>query len=132
MPTFGQSSADRLKTCHHSLRTVFERVVQDFDCSIITGHRNKIEQNAKVAEDLSQVKWPHGKHNSWPSRAVDAQCYPIDWKDRKRQTLFAGHVLGIASMMGIPLRWGGDWDRDTQVQDNKFDDLCHFELVEGG
>jgi len=132
MPTFGQSSAERLKTCHHSLRTIFERVVQDFDCSIITGHRNKIEQNAKVAEGLSQVKWPNGRHNTWPSNAVDVQCYPIDWKDRERQTYFAGQVMATARSMGIRLRWGGDWDGDTEVKDNNFDDLCHFELIEEG
>jgi len=30
--------------------------------------------------------------------------------------------------MGIRLRWGGDWDGDTELDDNKFDDLPHFEL----
>jgi hypothetical protein len=30
--------------------------------------------------------------------------------------------------MDIPLRWGGDWDSDTEVNDNGFDDLVHFEL----
>ena len=33
--------------------------------------------------------------------------------------------------MGINLRWGGDWDRDTEVRDNDFDDLVHFKIVEG-
>ena len=32
-------------------------------------------------------------------------------------------------MMGIKIRWGGDWDSDTQVNDNKFDDLVHFEEI---
>jgi peptidoglycan L-alanyl-D-glutamate endopeptidase CwlK len=36
-------------------------------------------------------------------------------------------VLGIAQSMGINLRWGGDWDKDWEVQDNKFDDFPHFE-----
>ena len=31
-------------------------------------------------------------------------------------------------MMDINLRWGGDWDQDTEVKDNRFDDLGHFEL----
>ena len=35
-----------------------------------------------------------------------------------------------AKSMGIDIRWGGDWDRDTEVRDNKFDDLVHFEIVE--
>jgi len=32
--------------------------------------------------------------------------------------------------MGVDLRWGGDWDGDTEVRDNGFDDLVHFEIVE--
>jgi peptidoglycan L-alanyl-D-glutamate endopeptidase CwlK len=36
--------------------------------------------------------------------------------------------LGVASQMGLKIRWGGDWDMDTQTKDNKFDDLVHFEL----
>ena len=34
----------------------------------------------------------------------------------------------VAKGMGITLRWGGDWDRDFQVNDNKFDDFPHFEI----
>ena len=30
--------------------------------------------------------------------------------------------------MGIPVRWGGDWDDDTEVKDTGFKDLPHFEL----
>ncbi len=78
----------------------------------------------------SQVKFPHGKHNTNPSLAVDAAPYPIDWQDRERFTLFAGFVLCIAASMGVTLRWGGDWDLDWQVRDNSFDDLLHFEIVE--
>ena len=43
---------------------------------------------------------------------------------------FSGYVLGIASQMGLNIRWGGDWDQDTQTKDNKFDDLVHFEIKE--
>ena len=43
---------------------------------------------------------------------------------------FGGFVLGIASQMGLKIRWGGDWDRDTEVKDNRFDDLPHFEIRE--
>ena len=33
-------------------------------------------------------------------------------------------------MLGVRLRWGGDWDSDLEVDDNDFDDLPHFELVD--
>jgi peptidoglycan L-alanyl-D-glutamate endopeptidase CwlK len=61
---------------------------------------------------------------------VDITPYPVNWDDRERQTLFAGFVMGIARGMGIKLRWGGDWDMDFDVQDNKFDDFPHFEIRE--
>jgi len=48
--------------------------------------------------------------------------------DRERFTYFAGYVVGIAYQMGLKIRWGGDWDMDTQVKDNNFDDLPHFEI----
>jgi hypothetical protein len=32
--------------------------------------------------------------------------------------------------MGIKIRWGGDWDMDTETKDNNFDDLVHFEIKE--
>lgn len=60
---------------------------------------------------------------------MDAAPFPIDWKDLPRFTLFAGFVLGTASEMGIGVRWGGDWNSDTQVKDESFRDLVHFELT---
>ena len=43
-------------------------------------------------------------------------------------TYFAGFVKGIALMLGIPIRWGGDWNGNNDLKDNNFDDLPHFEL----
>jgi len=74
------------------------------------------------------VRYPNSKHNTIPARAVDVCPWPIDWDDQERATYFAGVVMGIASQLGVGLRWGGDWDRDTELEDNQFDDLPHFEL----
>lgn len=130
MPSFSEKSLARLATCDSRLQQVFQQVVQEFDCSIIEGHRNKERQNRMVDQGKSQVRWPDGKHNTEPSLAVDVCPYPVVWDDRERQTLFAGYVLATAKAMGIDLRWGGDWDLDTEVRDNSFDDLVHFEIVE--
>ena len=130
MPSFSEKSLVKLATCHPLLQRVFHEVVREFDCTILEGHRDKDRQNQMVAEGKSQVRWPDGKHNTVPSCAVDVTPYPIQWDDRERQTLFAGYVLATAKSMGVTLRWGGDWDRDTEVRDNGFDDLVHFEIVE--
>lgn len=129
MPEFSVRSQKRLSTCHPDLQRVFREVVRIFDCTILCGHRGEQEQNDKFHQGLSKVRWPDSRHNNDPSTAVDAVPYPIDWEDRERMTYFAGLVLGVAHGMGVTLRWGGDWDRDTEVADNRFDDLPHFELV---
>ena len=128
MAKFGRTSKNRLATCDERLQEVFNEVIKFVDCSVLEGHRGKQRQNDLFDEGKTKVTYPNGRHNSDPSRAVDVTPYPVDWKDRERQTLFAGFVLGIATGMGIKLRWGGDWDQDFQVMDNRFDDFPHFEL----
>ena len=130
MPKFGNSSKKRLATCDERLQKVFNEVIKYVDCSVLEGHRSEERQNKLFEEGKTKVKYPKGRHNSSPSRAVDVTPYPVDWDDRERQTLFAGFVLGIARSMGISLRWGGDWNMNFEVDDNKFDDFPHFELKE--
>ena len=130
MPKFGKRSKERLATCDTRLQEVFNEVIKYVDCSILEGHRDKERQNQLYIEGKTKVKYPNGRHNSSPSNAVDVTPYPVDWADRERQTLFAGFVIGIARSMGITLRWGGDWDMDFQVMDNRFDDFPHFEIKE--
>ena len=128
MPYFGKSSKKRLSTCNSKLQEIFNEVIKHVDCSVLEGYREKDRQNKLYKEGKTKVKYPDGRHNRQPSSAVDVTPYPVDWKDRERQTLFAGFVIGVASQMGINLRWGGDWDQDFQVVDNRFDDFPHFEL----
>ena len=130
MPRFGKKSKEQLATCNEKLRRVFNEVIKTVDCSILEGHRGKDRQNALYKEGKTKVKYPNGRHNEFLSRAADVVPYPIDWDDRERFHLFAGFVLGTAKQMGIKLRWGGDWNINWFVDDNKFDDFPHFELIE--
>ncbi len=129
MPKFGTSSKLRLTTCHPDLRAVMNAVIKHIDFTIISGHRNEEQQIAAHAAGNSQVEWPDSTHNSDPSEGIDVAPYPIAWDDRERFTLLAGMIIMAGHDLRILLRWGGDWDRDTEVKDNKFDDLGHFELV---
>ena len=128
MPRFGKTSRKNLSTCHKDLQDLFNEVIKHVDCSVLEGHRGKERQNKAYDEGKSKVRFPNGRHNASPSRAVDVVPYPVDWNDRERFHLFAGFVLGIAQSMGIKLRWGGDWNMNFEVDDNKFDDFPHFEL----
>ena len=128
MAKFGSKSKERLSTCDKKLQRVFNEVIKYVDCSVLEGSRDEKRQNKLFDEGKTKVKYPNGRHNHYPSRAVDIAPYPIDWSDRERFHLFAGFVLGIARSMDIKLRWGGDWNMNFEVDDNKFDDFPHFEL----
>ena len=128
MPKFGKKSMSKLETCHEDLQQVFYQVIKHFDCSVLEGHRGEELQNKYFNEGKSKVKFPKGKHNANPSNAVDVVPWPIDWDDTDRMYYFAGFVKGIAAMLDIPLRWGGDWNDNTEVKDTGFKDLPHFEL----
>ena len=130
MPRFGKRSLGALDTCDERLVKIFNEVIKTVDCSVLEGHRGKSRQDRFYKEGKSKVKYPNGRHNKLPSVACDVVPYPIDWDDRERFHLFAGFVLGIAKSMGIKLRWGGDWNMNWEVDDNKFDDFPHFELRE--
>ena len=130
MAKFGKRSKERLATCDERLQKVFNEVIKYVDCSILEGHRDERAQDKYFQEGKSKVRYPMGRHNSKPSRAVDVAPYPIDWEDRERFHLFSGFVLGLASGMGITLRWGGDWNMNFEVDDNKFDDFPHFEILD--
>lgn len=106
-----------------------QEAIKFMDFSVTAGRRDEEHQNAAYAAGASQVPWPLSTHNTDPSEGIDVAPYPIAWDDRERFTLLAGVILMCGFMMGIKLRWGGDWNQDTEVKDNKFDDLGHFELV---
>jgi len=110
---------------------VFNEVIKTFDCSILQGFRPQHLQDAAFRAGRSKLKWPQSMHNRMPSMAVDVAPYPIDWDDHSRFYFFSGYVLGIAQILGVGLMWGGDWDSDTQVMDQSFFDLPHFELRNG-
>ena len=128
MPKFGRKSKKNLSTCAGDLQMVFNEVIRHVDCTVTCGHRGKEDQNKAVEEGRSKVKFPKGRHNSSPSRAVDVYRWPVDFKDLERQTLFAGFVLGVANQMGIKLIWGNDWDGDWETKDTGLNDYPHFEL----
>ena len=136
MPSFGTTSSSKLSTCDIKLQNILKEVIKYYDCTIITGHRTKEEQNAKVEAGQSEVSWPNSKHNSKPSKAVDVAPWPIpknwgekEWKERTKFYELKAIIFFEAAKQGTKLRWGGDWDRDYDYEDNKFDDLVHFELI---
>ena len=127
MPKFSQSSLSKLEGVDYRLQDLCHRIVlEHHDCQVIYGLRTQAEQARLVQEGLSRTM--NSKHLT--GKAVDLAPYPIDWKNTKRFYFFAGMVLAIANDMGIPIRWGGDWDMDNNLDDQTFMDLVHFEIHE--
>jgi|TARA_R100000084_G_scaffold29594_2_gene10743 hypothetical protein len=132
VPKFGKRSKQRLQGVDSKLVNVLNEVCKYFDITVIEGLRSQERQNELVAQGKSKTKF--GKHVQ--GKAVDIAPYPIDWNARDDFHYLGGFVLGIASQMGINVRWGGDWSDSSLSQnrrttkDNNFDDLVHFELKE--
>ena len=127
MPEFSQKSLNKLSQCHPQLQQLFLEVIKEHDCTVICGYRGKAEQDEAFYKGTSRVKWPDGKHNQFPSLAVDVWPYPYPRKkngeldsDSPMWDTFAGIVLEKASQLGIDVVWGGSWD--------SFKDKPHFEL----
>ena len=130
MNSFSSTSQKRLGELDLRLQTVLNEAIKLRDFSIIEGYRGEDRQNRMYREGKSKLKWPHSKHNTTPSRAVDIAPYPIDWGDLDEFRYLAGLVVGIGHALNVPLKWGGDWDQDGVLSNNRFNDLPHIEIAE--
>ena len=134
MPNFSQSSKEKLGTCNQKLQDICNVAIERIDFTIVEGHRDKEDQDAYYEEGHSGLKWPNSKHNYNPSRAVDVAPwipgFGIDWNDYSQFYLLQGILLGIAHEKGIKVRFGGSWNNDLIVRNNKgkLNDLPHLEL----
>lgn len=155
---YGKSSFTNLLSCDKKLQAVAVRALEiankcGRDLSVIEGHRSLERQKALLEKGLSQVK--EGKHNEYPSKALDFLPYHITYKGLSGNPIqvkaiatkygisyevamqkvcaefyiIAQCFMIAAAELNINIRWGGDWDRDNDVFNNSFDDLGHIELL---
>ena len=120
MPTFSQRSVNELATLDDKLVSVLLKAIQRYDFTILQGPRGEEEQNAAYEAGTSKLRWPHSRHNTLPSKAVDIAPYPIDWDDIGRFKDLACIILELCAMEGVKVRWGGNWET--------FKDYPHYEL----
>ncbi len=126
MPHFGTKSKRVLEGLNEDLQELLNEVIKYVDISLIEGYRSA-ERQANLKK-LGKTKTLKSKHLM--GEAIDLAPYinGIDWDNRENFIYTAGIVKGFAYQMGIPLRWGGDWNNNHDLSDNSFDDLVHFEL----
>jgi len=124
MYRFGKKSKERLKGVDSNLVKVLNELIKIMDVTIIEGVRSKERQEQLLAQGKTKTKY--SKHIT--GKAVDLAPYPINWEDRDMFHYMGGMLRGIGQSMGLKIRWGGDWDSDGDINDNKFDDLVHVEI----
>ncbi len=127
--SYGAYSESRLITCHEKIQEVMRTAIRAVDLRALWGFRNEEQQNEFFNQGHSEKQWPNSLHNKFPSLAIDIVPYPVDWKNTDAFYYAAGHILMVAEMLDIDMRWGGDWNRNDILHDQKFYDLGHFELV---
>jgi peptidoglycan L-alanyl-D-glutamate endopeptidase CwlK len=137
MNRFSEISKARLKTCHSDLQILCNRLIERYDFTIVCGHRGEEDQNKAYKEKKSTKRWPDSKHNTVPSLAIDLAPYEstgIDWS-KLQSCYFAGQVIGLAEelfaqgIMKHRIRPGIDWNVDDDIDDTKFFDAGHFEII---
>lgn len=124
----GGHSQIRMNSLHPKLKKLMNAVAENTDIMILEGFRDEATQNKYFQAGASKVQWPNGKHNRFPSEAVDVTPCPLNWNDKQGFIDLSKKVLDKAAELGIPIRWGGDWDGDGDMKDQKFNDLVHYEL----
>jgi len=124
MYKFGKRSRERLKGVDSKLVNVLNELIKIMDVTIIEGLRSKERQQELLAQGKTKTKY--SKHIT--GKAVDLAPYPIDWNDREMFHYMGGMLRGLGKAMNVNIRWGGDWDSDGDINDNKFDDLVHVEI----
>ncbi len=131
MYVFSKNSLSRLQTLDPDLARVITTAMnfQVMDFAILCGMRTVQEQEVLFKTGKSRtLKSKHLPNRNNQSEAIDVAPWPVDWNDHCGFHRLAGVIQAAAAIENVPLRWGGDWDRDNDTRDQSFIDLPHFEL----
>lgn len=157
--TLGQRSLSRLDGVHPNLVRVVKRAATmatpDEDFTVLEGVRSKEQMCSNYGKGRSaaqceakgvpgkyaqpsaaKVTWlsnpfmsNHRRREDGYGRAVDLAPYPIDWNNLGRFDRLATLMFRAASIEGVSIRWGADWDRDGKPRERGETDSPHFELA---
>ena len=143
---FGAASKKKLEDVHEDLVKILNLAVSrsPIDFGISEGHRSIERQKELYAQGKSKIDGVNkkGKHNYFPSLAVDVYVYHSDAATRRKICFDTNHLSLIAGVIiatqkellekgeiSNSIRWGGNWDGDgVIVYDQSFLDMPHFEL----
>ena len=144
-----QRSLNKLVGVHPDLISVVHRAIEitEEDFMVGEGVRSLSTQKKYVRDGKSKtLNSRHLVVNGY-SHAVDLWLYKnggVSWDTSRAESFYTvSHdddyynyqeigtsVLQAAKELGVPIRWGADWDSDGQHTDHSFIDWVHFELPE--
>lgn len=117
-----------LTSLEPGLVRVVRRVAEVWDIVILETDRDPARQAMLVSTGKSKtLASKHLKQPDGFAHAIDLAPMPVDWNDLSRWSYFGGYCLATARELGVPVIWGGDWNNNTKVKDQTFNDLDHLE-----
>lgn len=124
---FSRRSEQSLQGVHADLVRVVRLALKlsPRDFTVIEGVRSKARQKQLFAQGATKTL--NSRHLT--GHAVDIVPYPLDWNDKQAFGELAKAMFAAAKQLKIPIRWGGDWNRNGRSDDEKFYDGPHFELL---
>ena len=134
----GPQSRARLQGVHPDLVKVVQRAIEltDQDFMVLEGVRTPARQKELYAQGRTapgpKVTWTlNSNHFINPKtgfgHAVDLVPFPVDWSHTKLDVVSKA-MFAAAWELGVPIRWGADWDRDGKPREKGETDSPHFEL----
>lgn len=134
----GARSRANLAGVHPDLVRVVERAIEltEQDFAVIEGVRTPERQRQLYAQGRTApgqvVTWTmHSRHFAGPDgygRAVDVVPWPVDWSSTAKFDAIAQAMRAAAAELGVPIRWGADWDQDGTPRERGESDSPHWEM----
>lgn len=135
----GAASIANLRGVHIDLVRVVTLAITltKVDFKVIEGVRTPERQRALYAQGRTApgpvVTWTlnsnHFRQRDGFGHAVDLLPAPYDWKATAPFDEVARAMRLASEVLGIPIRWGKDWDGDGRVGEKGESDSPHFELA---
>ena len=129
MASFDKGSTDRLSRAHPLLQKLMNEAIKQTPFMVMDSQRGQAAQELAFRQGNTKVHFGKSAHNWSPSVALDVAPLPVNWKNTKPFiTLGQKVIMPLAKQMNIPIRWGADWDMDSDLSDETFVDMPHYEL----
>ena len=117
---FSEKSEKRLALAHPDLQRLMRAAREKIVFEILDSQRGRVAQEKAFREGHSKAHFGQSAHNWAPALALDIIPTPLDWEDLDSFIALSKVILPLAKTMGIPLTWGGHWQ--------KLKDFPHYEL----